>query len=510
MNGKKEYGDFQTPVFFSDEICNFLLNNIGLNPTAIIEPTCGKGNFIKSSLMFNAKHIIGIEINEQYCNECRKSITDPRVEIINADFLTFDFSSTINNKEEILVLGNPPWVTNSTLSSINAVNIPQKSNFKKMKGMDALTGASNFDICEYICIKIMSSLCETNSTIALLCKTSVARNVFSEIERLRIPYKSFDIYNFNANDVFGINVAACLMVIRLSNSTESSNCCNVYSFNEPGIIKRKMIYNGGKLYSPIQNGEFDFSGKSCFEWRQGVKHDCSKVMELSFENGKLINGLRETVEIENDYIFPLIKSSMIKSAIISKTNRYVIVTQKSIREDTTHIKFDAPKTWKYLYSHKDSFEKRQSSIYKDAPEYSMFGIGNYSYSPYKVCVSGFYKKPLFSLLYSKNDHPIMTDDTCYFISFPTFDTAYIAMLILNSEQVQTYLKSISFLDSKRPFTKKVLNQIDFDKILEVIQNIDLKGVESQLGLEHLFTQKMLEEFVSLPEFRQTRLSLIAN
>lgn len=53
-----------------------------------------------------------------------------------------------------------------------------------------------------------------------------------------------------------------------------------------------------------------------FEWRQGVKHDCSKVMELSVDGSVLKNGQGETVDIEDDIIFPLIKSSMFKMPII--------------------------------------------------------------------------------------------------------------------------------------------------------------------------------------------------
>ena len=105
------------------------------------------------------------------------------------------------------------------------------------------------------------------------------------------------------------------------------------------------------------------------------------------------------LSISKKICFPLIKSSMFKSPIINAFTKYVIVTQKKVREDTSHIAFDAPKTWAYLISHKEYFAKRKSSIYKNAPDYSMFGIGDYSYGQYKVGISGFYKN-LFSILVS--------------------------------------------------------------------------------------------------------------
>lgn len=84
----------------------------------------------------------------------------------------------------------------------------------------------------------------------------------------------------------------------------------------------------------------------------------------------------------------------------------------------------------------------------------MFGVGDYSYSKYKVGVSGFYKQPLFSVLYSDNEKPVMTDDTCYFICFDNYDMAYVAMLLLNSEKVQGFLKKYSFFGRKKAIHKE--------------------------------------------------------
>jgi hypothetical protein len=46
---RAEYGDFQTNINLSDNVCEFLKNQ-NTTPEVIIEPTCGKGNFIISSL----------------------------------------------------------------------------------------------------------------------------------------------------------------------------------------------------------------------------------------------------------------------------------------------------------------------------------------------------------------------------------------------------------------------------------------------------------------------------
>lgn len=504
MSGRREYGDYQTPVDFAEKVCVFLRDHCHIKPSAIVEPTCGIGAFLKSSLLFDADEYYGIEINPEYCDICRKEIEDERVKIINADFFAFSSKVLIRDKRQILVIGNPPWVTNSTLSTLGSDNLPVKVNFKGLKGIDAITGSSNFDICEYIILQLINEYRNTNTVIAMLCKTSVARNVFKELKRNYIGFTSCDMLEFDSEKVFGINASACVLLIRLSEGSASSDVCSVYDFNKPEMIKTQFGYSDGRFYSSLDINTENFDGRCFFEWRQGVKHDCSKVMELTMENGRLVNSQKEVVLIEDDIVFPLVKSSMFKSPVIHSFSKYVIVTQKQVREETGHIEHELPNTWKYLNNNIKLFENRKSSIYRGAPPFSMFGVGDYSYSRYKVGVSGFYKQPLFAVLYSDDGKPVMTDDTSYFICFDNYNMAYIAMLLLNSEKVQDFLRSIAFLDAKRPYTKKVLERIDFDKIVKSLTIEELTETEQRLDLSNYVTLLMYDTFKSMLGMGQLR------
>lgn len=505
MSGKREYGDYQTPIDFAEKVCRYLKDYLHIAPSAVIEPTCGVGNFLKSSLIFRASEYYGIEINPNYCKECETFINDDKVKIINSDFFAFSSKTLIKDRRQILVIGNPPWVTNSTLSSLGSDNLPIKANFKGLKGIDAITGASNFDICEYIILQLINEYRESNAVISMLCKTSVARNVFKELKRTDVPFVACDILEFDASKVFGINASACILIIQLSEKIANSpNVCKVYDFESPETIKSQFGYYNGQFYNNLDTSIDDFDGKCCFEWRQGVKHDCSKVMELTLRNGVLQNGKNETVQIENNIVFPLIKSSMFKAPIIQSFSKYVIVTQKKPREETEYLKWELPKTWAYLNDNTELFENRKSSIYHGAPPFSMFGVGDYSYAKYKVGISGFYKQPLFSVLYSDDDKPVMTDDTSYFICFDNYNMAYVAMLLLNSKKVQRFLTNIAFLDAKRPYTKKVLERIDFDKIVASLTIDDLTETERDLNLSDFVTAPMYEKFKSLLDVGQLR------
>lgn len=125
------------------------------------------------------------------------------------------------------------------------------------------------------------------------------------------------------------------------------------------------------------------------QWRSGIKHDCSKVMELIKLGNDFVNGLGEKVEIEDVYTYPMLKSSELVHG--EYPTRWMIVTQKEIGEDTSAIKQTAPKTWKYPLDHSALLAKRGSSIYKNKPQFSIFGVGTYSFSACKVAISALYK-----------------------------------------------------------------------------------------------------------------------
>ncbi len=500
MTGKRTFGDFQTPLEFTDFVCNVLKKKLDIKPVVVLEPTCGIGNFLKSSLCFDAKAYYGIEINPDYCQRCIDEIADSRVQIINQNIFEYDLKKI--RQDKTLILGNPPWVTNSMLSALDSGNVPRKYNFKGLKGIEAITGESNFDICEYIIIQLINAFRNTDSVIAMLCKTSVARNIFKEIKRREISFLSFEIIEFDAKKVFTISAAACLLIVKLTAQNKSPETGLAYDISDIENVKYTFGYRQQKFYSNLEASAEDFDGKCCFEWRQGVKHDCAKIMEISVVDGKFVNGLKEQIDIEKDLLFPLVKSSMFKKPVIDKFSKYVLVTQRKVKQDTQYIQEQYPLTWNYLYKHKDKFDARKSSIYREAPAFSMFGIGDYSYASFKVGLSGFYKEPLFSVLHSRDNKPVMTDDTAYFVCLPTYDMAYVAMLYLNSQKMRSFLRTIAFVDAKRPYTKKVLERIDFGKAIEKITYMDLRETENQLDLEKYLTTGMMCEFAALPEMQQ--------
>ncbi len=486
---KKELGDYQTPQFFCKIICQYLKDNLDIAPDAIIEPTCGTGNFLKiASEIFENKKLYGIEIDSSKLKQVDKNI--PNLKLYNEDIFKFEFEK-IKNNESYLIIGNPPWVTNTELSKINSHNLPEKSNFKNESNIDALMGNSNFDISESIILKVIDEFKDATSTIAFLCKTSVSRNVFKELKRRNITCSFIKQLNFDSSKIFKIDVDACLLVVQFGKNALKSRKCDVCDLFNPNEVLYTFGYKSDKFYSNF-NEMPNIDGECAVEWRQGVKHDCSNIMELTLKESKLFNRNNEEVSIENDLLYPLLKSSDLKETIITNSIRRIIIPQKKTKQKTDYIKTQAPKTWNYLNQNKYYFDKRKSTIYENAPDFSIFGIGEYSFKKYKVAISGFYKKPKFCLVYSEK--AMMLDDTCYFLSFDDYDSAYITMLILNTPLVNSFLKSIVFLDSKRPYSKKVLKRIDLGKCLKQLSYDDIKDCERELKLPDYITREKFSKF----------------
>ena len=499
---KKEYGDYQTPGIFSDEICAYINRYFKVNPNVILEPSFGIGNFINSAVntFDTIEKIFGIEINTKYFDiaheNCFNNISNIEKYFYNEDIFKFDFNkikSKIDKNDKLLILGNPPWVTNTKLSELNSSNIPPKSNFKNLNGLDAITGKGNFDITEYIILMLLSGFKDYNTTIAMLCKSSVAQNIIKDSNKLNLKIKNIKMIEFNAKKIFDIACDAVLLYMETGETL--SQTCDIYSIITNKKLKTIGWYNN-KFISNIKNYKkyMQFDGKCQFIWRQGVKHDCAKIFELTYKNNKYFNGSNKSLDIENDYIYPLFKSSDLKDYVITTNRKNVIVTQKKVNQNTEIIKTNAPKLWKYLNNNLEIINNRKSIIYKNSPKFSIFGIGDYSFSKYKVAISGFYKEPVFSLI--NTDRTAMLDDTCYFLSFDNLKYAQICTILLNSNPVKEFLKSLVFTNTKRPYTKEILMRLDFSKICEYIKYQQLTDYAKVLNIENNITEGDYIEFIN--------------
>ena len=125
--------------------------------------------------------------------------------------------------------------------------------------------------------------------------------------------------------------------------------------------------------------------------------------------------------------------------------------------------------WDYLLHHASVLDQRKSSIYQKRPRFCQFGIGEYSFSPWKVAVSGLYGNFRFVVLGPVEGKPLLLDDTCYSIPCQSQEEASFLCGLLNSPVCQAFLHSLAFLDAKRPLSADILNRIHFRSLADHLQ-----------------------------------------
>jgi hypothetical protein len=464
---KVEFGDFQTPHQLAQAVCKRLVA-LGINPKTVIEPTCGTGAFLLAAeeAFPDARRILGFEVSHQYLGLLTDHLAanpSPRVSVEQADFFSTNWHTRLDAAEEpILVVGNFPWVTNSVQGAIGGTNLPEKSNFQRHRGFDAITGKANFDISEWMLLEVMNWLGGKTGDVAMLMKTAVARKLLSHAERQSAYMTGASIFRIDAKKHFGASVDACLLVMRLSSHVKPPHHDYTLYDSLDAEHGKRMGHRMGLSIGDLDSFEQYryLVGESPQKWRSGIKHDASNVMEFSRTESGMLNGLGERIDLEPTYLFPLMKGSDIGSGKPWR-GKFVLVTQRRVGQPTDEIQNAAPRTWQYLDQHRAQLEARGSAIYAKAPRFAIFGIGDYAFKPWKIAICGLYKHLAFRLIGPIEDRPVMFDDTVYFVSFDTESEARAALDDLQSEPATRLLSALVFWDEKRPIKTAVLNVLNW-------------------------------------------------
>lgn len=466
---KIEFGDFQTPLGLAKDVCS-LLQRLGVKPEFVVEPTVGRGAFLLAAAeAFPEAELLGFDINPNYILEAEASLerlgASSRSRVAVEDFFDHDWEVALSaHAGSLLILGNPPWVTNAGVSAVNGTNLPAKENFQGLKGIAARTGKANFDISEWMLIRLLRALERRPATLAMLCKTATARKF------LRYAWQNYGrisnaaLYRIDAANHFGAAVDACLLVLRTGatgprEATVYSSLTALTPTVQIGVVGKDMV-SDLDTYRQLRA----FEGLCPFQWRSGIKHDCAAIMELrGGANGYLENGLGERLHLEEEFVYPLLKCSDLANSRTTP-QRSVIVTQRFVGDNTSSIAERAPRTWNYLQSHAARFSARKSSIYKAAVPFALFGIGPYAFAPWKVAVSGLHASARFHAIPPVDGCPVFFDDTCYYLSFQTEDEAMLIADVLNSDICQKFISSLVFTDAKRPITVDLLQRLDLSAL----------------------------------------------
>jgi methylase of polypeptide subunit release factors len=247
MSSIKEFGDFQTPKALADEVVK-LLGNLCPEPGHVIEPTAGLGTFLKAARdkWGNGSTYQGYEINAEYVEQANHTLARDGISVSQGDFFAIDWKEKLaaTSTRKVLLLGNPPWVNNSTLGGLNSGNLPAKTNFQGLRGLDAMTGKANFDISEWMLIRLLEVLPD-NGAMAMLCKTATARKVLRHFWKRDQGWMDCRVFRIDAKEAFDVSVDACLFFV--GGGKGSDKMVSLYETLENAVPSGKFGLIDGEL-----------------------------------------------------------------------------------------------------------------------------------------------------------------------------------------------------------------------------------------------------------------------
>lgn len=459
-----QFGDFQTPRELADRVWHDV-DTSGVD--LLIEPTVGLGAFLRTTpAALRATPWLAWDIQPQYVAEARSVACAENLTATIEQQDVFHIDRSILEPavagKVVLAIGNPPWVTNSAQGNVIQTNLPSKWNRFGLKGMDAVTGKANFDISEAVLLSILAALGSASEVrVALLMKRSVAVKVARTF--LGVPGTlSASFARIETKKWFAASVEAGLFQIAFAPESQAATTRLELAGELGGPVIRSAGIRDGLFVEDLDvyEGFATVEARPGFGlvWRQGVKHDAAKVLELLASETGSVNGFGEAVSVEPDVLCPFYKSSDVAHA--RPATRYFPLYQHDLTGPLRDLGSRWPRLAEYLNRHRNRFAARGSSIYRGKPDFMLFGVGPYTLAPFKVAISGFYKRPSFTLLCcDAHGRPPLVDDTCYMLPFEHQAEAEVMVDYLSSAPVQGFLQCVADRTAKRPYTKDVLGRI---------------------------------------------------
>lgn len=460
-------GDFQTPPALAAALCRAVASRTA--PASLLEPSCGRGSLIDAALAAFPKleALRGVELHPEHLEAARRALPeDPRLDLRRGDIFALPQEAWLEGlPEPVLILANPPWITMSRRGKLAAGRGPARSR-QQAGGLASLLGGSNFDVAEWLLRRLIDASRGRAVVLAVLCKLSVARRVLAALWAGEGPApRRAELRRFCARRHFKAAVEACALILDLSGPPGPKRCAVYESLEaaQPGSCWEQIgadMAADAEAYRAWSHLQADEDRAA--PWRSGVKHDCARVMELTaLGGGRYRNGLGEEVELEPGPIYPLLKSSDLARGRAPR--KVLLIPQRSLAEDPeTSLSASAPRVLAYLCRHGAALDGRGSSIYRGRPRFAVFGLGPYSFAPWKVGISGFYRGLSFRLIGPREGRPVMLDDTGYFLPFDDEARAREAAAVLNAAAARAFYESRVFWDAKRPITLALLRRLDLE------------------------------------------------
>ncbi|MFB6162977.1 MAG: N-6 DNA methylase [Halococcoides sp.] len=379
------------------------------------------------------------------------------------------------------LVGNPPWITWGNLSErvrdAWREQYVHTLNLLPHHGVESRLGHVNDDISvPFIWVCIHQYLAEDGDASFVLKRniiTGPAGRLFRTQRVNSRPVAVRHIHDFRGLRPFGDDVGVQSAIYTLEADSESefpipvdawTTATSTPEFVTADAIRETLDHETTGLVPVAEDdpcsswvrddAETRALGECEHDIRQGVKDDATDVYSID----------REQLDtLEHDHVYPYIKSRHVVKYGLFGHDLHLVPIRKVNEDNETHLQSICPRTYEYLESNRQALEDRSSSWLDAGPFYNVFGVGDYTWSEYKVvwCRLGF--KPHFAVVSTVDDEdvgekPVVPGDHCMFISTDDRYEAHFLCGLLNSSPYQQSISGVAS-EGKASLSKTVISNL---------------------------------------------------
>jgi hypothetical protein len=195
-------------------------------------------------------------------------------------------------------------------------------------------------------------------------------------------------------------------------------------------------------------------GECAHRIRHGLKDDAKAVFSVDDD---LLS------RIELDHVYPYLRSKHIVKYGLFGHDRHLVPMAQTGEDNEAVLRESTPATYEYLAENRERLLDRSSSWLEDGPFYNLFGLGEYTWAPYKLvwCRLGF--KPHFAVVSTIEDpelgeKPVVPGDHCMFVATDSRMAAHYLCALLNSAPYQRCLRDLAG-NGKATLSKSLVSRL---------------------------------------------------
>jgi hypothetical protein len=512
---RRVFGEYYTPPGVAELGVDEVARRVDDFETGVIvDPGCGAGAFLTAAIRRKRQDgeehvvdpetmlerlsttVVGIDVNPVAVAAARTACLLALLPVLRAAAvdqvclpvflgdalgLTEDAPTTGAEGRTTALVGNPPWIPWERLPKaqkdrLRAGPIERLGLFDH-QGATARLGHANDDLSLPFVWTCIDRFLRDDGVAAFVLKRDHLRGPAGRLVRSgRVGERRLGVdhvHDFGAVDPFeGVDVEAALYVFRVGNETHEPTAVVPTSVWEPtdttpafasrstmertlARVETGVTPTGDDPTGPWHrvDADLDALGECAYRVRHGLKDDAKAVFSVDDE---LLG------RIEPTHVYPYLRSKHVVKWGLFGHDRFLVPQRQAGEENADELASEAPATYAYLDEHRERLERRGSSWFERGPFYSLFGLGPYTWAPYKVvwCRLGF--KPHFAVISHIDDaelgrKAVVPGDHCMFIACECEREAHYLCALLNADPYQRCLRDLA--GGKAGLTKSVVSTL---------------------------------------------------